>query len=347
VQVLALRRRARRDTQDAAEADPRRILLLTFSNRAAGEMAERIAEKRPQQAAALCIGTFHSFGLDILRRFNDRCGLPTDPRLMDRTEAVELLEIEFPRLGLKHYRNLYDPSQTVADILTAVSRAKDEVVGPQAYLALAQTMRAAATDPAATEAAEKVEEVVRVYARYEELKATSGCVDFGDLVMQPVLLLERDEAVRTRLQSDYDHVLVDEYQDVNRSSVRLLAPLGGLELNVAAGQRNAHIEAWGRGRWTRARPPLCGRSAQRRPSTRSTTSKSSSGRKQTFAVKARAAAHSLRSPSGAELTRALMSVSVGPVTHAERPCCGLASGAPTGPHNSKVQAGGGSDHGTA
>jgi hypothetical protein len=72
----------------------------------------------------------------------------TDPRLMDRTEAVELLEIEFPRLGLKHYRNLYDPSQTVADILTAVSRAKDEVVGPQAYLALAQAMRAAATDPA-------------------------------------------------------------------------------------------------------------------------------------------------------------------------------------------------------
>jgi superfamily I DNA/RNA helicase len=205
--------------------DPRRILLLTFSNKAAGEMAERIAQKRPQQAAALCIGTFHSFGLDILRRFNDRCGLPTDPRLMDRTEAVELLEIEFPRLGLKHYRNLYDPSQTVADILTAVSRAKDEVVGPQAYLALAQTMRAAATDPAAIEAAEKVEEVARVYARYEELKATSGCVDFGDLVMQPVLLLERDEAVRTQLQSDYDHILVDEYQDVNRSSVRLLTAL--------------------------------------------------------------------------------------------------------------------------
>lgn len=175
--------------------DPRRILLLTFSNKAAGEMAERIAQKRPQEAAALCIGTFHSFGLDILRRFNDRCELPTDPRLMDRTEAVELLEIEFPRLGLRHYRNLYDPSQTAADILTAVSRAKDEVVGPQAYLALAQAMRAAAADAAAIEIAEKAEEVARVYTRYEELKAASGYVDFGDLVMQPVLLLERDEAV--------------------------------------------------------------------------------------------------------------------------------------------------------
>jgi len=205
--------------------DPRRILLLTFSNKAAGEMAERIAQKRPQQAAALCIGTFHSFGLDILRRFNDRCGLPADPRLMDRTEAVEVLENEFPRLGLTHYRNLYDPSQTVADILAAVSRAKDEVVDPQAYLALAHSMRAAASEPAAIEAAEKAEEVARVYSRYEELKATSGCVDFGDLVMQPVLLLERDEVVRSQLQNDYDHILVDEYQDVNRSSVRLLTAL--------------------------------------------------------------------------------------------------------------------------
>lgn len=205
--------------------DPRRILLLTFSNRAAGEMTERIARKRPKEAAALCIGTFHSFGLDILRRFNDRCGLPADPRLMDRTEAVELLENEFPRLGLLHYRNLYDPSQVAADILSAVSRAKDEVVDVEGYQALADAMLAEAADANAVEAAEKAAEVAKVYARYEELKATSGRVDFGDLVMQPVLLLERDEAVRTQLQSDYDHVLVDEYQDVNRSSVRLLAAL--------------------------------------------------------------------------------------------------------------------------
>lgn len=205
--------------------DPRRILLLTFSNKAAGEMAERIALKRPREAAALCIGTFHSFGLDILRRFSDRCSLPQNPRLMDRTEAVELLENEFPRLSLIHYRNLYDPSQTAADILIAVSRAKDEVVSPQAYLALAQAMLAAASEPAAFEGAEKAIEVARVYACYEELKSASGCVDFGDLVMQPVLLLERDEAVRSQLQNDYDHVLVDEYQDVNRSSVRLLTAL--------------------------------------------------------------------------------------------------------------------------
>jgi superfamily I DNA/RNA helicase/Zn-dependent peptidase ImmA (M78 family) len=205
--------------------DPRRILLLTFSNKAAGEMIERIALKRPKEAAALCVGTFHSFGLDILRRFNDRFALSADLRLMDRTEAVELLENEFPRLSLSHYRNLYDPSQTAAEILTAVSRAKDEVVDAAGYQALATAMRAAATEPSALEAAEKAGEVAKVYARYEELKTVSQCVDFGDLVMRPVLLLESDEVVRAQLQSDYDHILVDEYQDVNRSSVRLLAAL--------------------------------------------------------------------------------------------------------------------------
>jgi hypothetical protein len=104
-----------------------------------------------KQAAALCIGTFHSFGLDILRRFNDRCGLPTNPRLMDRTEAVELLENEFPRLGLKHYRNLYDPSQTAGRHPDWRSpEPKTRLCGPQAYLALAQTMRAIASDAGCT-----------------------------------------------------------------------------------------------------------------------------------------------------------------------------------------------------
>ena len=115
--------------------DPRRILLLTFSNKAAGEMAERIARKRPEAAAAMWIGTFHAFGLDVIRRFHAELGLPKDPRMMDRTEAVELLEEEFPRLKLSHYRNLYDPTQIIADMLAAVSRAKDEVVDAETYAA--------------------------------------------------------------------------------------------------------------------------------------------------------------------------------------------------------------------
>jgi len=205
--------------------DPRRILLLTFSNRASAEMAERIARKRPLEAAALWIGTFHLFGLDLLRRFHDLADLPADPRLMDRTEAVELLEYEFPRLGLKHYRDLYDPSQNISDILSAISRAKDEVVDVRRYRELAQQMLDDAESPDTIGAAERALEIAKVYEAYEILKRQAGCVDFGDLVMRPVQLLESNEAMRQQLQQTYDHVLVDEYQDVNRSSIRLLTTL--------------------------------------------------------------------------------------------------------------------------
>ncbi|TKD47292.1 MAG: ImmA/IrrE family metallo-endopeptidase [Mesorhizobium sp.] len=205
--------------------DPRRILLLTFSNKAAGEMAERIARKRPEAAAAMWIGTFHAFGLDIIRRFHIELGLPKDPRMMDRTEAVELLEEEFPRLRLIHYRNLYDPTQIIADMLAAVSRAKDEVVDAETYATLADAMLAKAEDSNTREVAERAGEVARVYAAYEQLKRNAHCVDFGDLVTLPVQLLETDAAICATLQAQYDHVLVDEYQDVNRSSVRLLRAL--------------------------------------------------------------------------------------------------------------------------
>ena len=207
------------------DVDPRRILLLTFSNKAAGEMAERIARKRPEAAAAMWIGTFHAFGLDIIRRFHAELGLPKDPRMMDRTEAVELLEEEFPRLTLAHYRNLYDPTQIIADMLAAVSRAKDEVADAETYAAFADAMLAKAADSEAREAAECAGEVARVYATYEQLKRNAHCVDFGDLVALPVKLLEAEAAIRATLQAQYDHVLVDEYQDVNRSSVRLLSAL--------------------------------------------------------------------------------------------------------------------------
>lgn len=205
--------------------DPRRILLLTFSNKAAGEMVERIARKQPDAAAAMWIGTFHAFGLDVIRRFHAELGLPKDPRMMDRTEAVELLEEEFPRLRLAHYRNLYDPTQIIADMLAGVSRAKDEVVDAETYAALADAMLAKAADSETREVAERAGEVARVYAAYEQLKRNAHCIDFGDLVALPVKLLEAEAAIRATLQAQYDHVLVDEYQDVNRSSVSLLRAL--------------------------------------------------------------------------------------------------------------------------
>jgi superfamily I DNA/RNA helicase len=205
--------------------NPSSIIVLTFSNKAAGELSERIALHRPEAATGIWIGTFHAFGLDLIRRFHDRLGLPTEPRLIDRTDAIELLENEYPRLDLVHFKNLWDPSQPLGMILNAISRSKDEVVDAAKYRTLAEAMRKSAATTEEVVAAERSLEVATVFAAYERIKLANGCVDFGDLVAMPVRLCEAFSDVRDHLTSVYEHVLVDEFQDVNRSSVRLLKAL--------------------------------------------------------------------------------------------------------------------------
>lgn len=212
----------------AEGADPTSILVLTFSNKAASELNDRLAASNSTAAAAMWIGTFHAFGLDIVRRFHDRLGLPADPRLIDKSEAIELLEDELPRLPLRHYRNLWDPALDLSEMLSAISRAKDEVVDAAQYRALAQAMldNAGHDDDARTRA-EKCLEVALLFETYERLMAAGKMIDFGDLVAQPVRLVETDTEVVAALRARHRHVLVDEYQDVNRASVRLLKAIVG------------------------------------------------------------------------------------------------------------------------
>jgi superfamily I DNA/RNA helicase/Zn-dependent peptidase ImmA (M78 family) len=207
--------------------DPRNILILTFSNKAAGELADRIALESKEASVAAWMGTFHGFGLDLIKRHFDRLGFSREPILMDRPQAIELLEIEASRLGLRHYRDIWDPTENLRAILNAISRAQDEVKGPDDYANCAESMRVRDE-----EGYEKAMEVARVYARYQEIKRERQAVDFGDLVTLPIKLLRENEDVRLALQATYQHVLVDEYQDVNRSSVQLLELLLSHERNL-------------------------------------------------------------------------------------------------------------------
>jgi len=211
----------------AEGVDPAAILVLTFSNRASSELAERISAVAKASAPQIWIGTFHAFGLDLLRRYHDRLNLPANPVLFDRSDAIEVLEEILPTLPLVHYRNLWDPTLILRDVVTAISRAKDELVDPVRYRELGETMFAHAVDAEARETAEKCIEVADIYQVYEDALREHGAVDFGDLVMRPALLLESDASVRTTIQLRHRHVLVDEYQDVNRASARLLRAIAG------------------------------------------------------------------------------------------------------------------------
>lgn len=206
---------------------PSSILALTFSNKAAEEMRSRIARVAPDAASRIWVGTFHAFGLETLRKFGTRLGLPPKPAVVDPVDGLFVLERSLPELGLLHYQNLYEPTTHLADILSAVSRAKDELVGPDEYTALAEQMLAGATTEPETQAAEKALEVARVYAFYQEYLEAEGMLDFGDLIVRSVQLLRQHPEVRQRFRSTYEHILVDEYQDVNRASGLLLKELAG------------------------------------------------------------------------------------------------------------------------
>lgn len=207
--------------------DPASILVLTFSNRAAGELAERFAVSAPAAAPRIWIGTFHAFGLDLVRRHHDLLELSPNPTLFDRSDAIEVLEEILPTLPLVHYRNLWDPAMVLRDVVSAISRAKDELTDPVRYRALATSMLAAASDDEMRKAGEKCLEIALIYELYESAMKERGAVDFGDLIMRPALLLESDPELRLAVQFRHRHVLVDEYQDVNRASARLLKVIAG------------------------------------------------------------------------------------------------------------------------
>lgn len=199
-------------------ASPSEILALTFSNRAAEEMRSRVAENNQDAAPRIWIGTFHAFGLELLRKYGKRLGLPPRINVLDPSDSISLLERLLPKLELDHYQNLYDPALYLRDIMKAISRAKDELVGPEKYAALAESMCNQATSSEEIEKAERAVEVARVYTAYQAALDREHLLDFGDLIFKAVSLLRTHTDVRTILRGTYRHVLVDEYQDVNRAS---------------------------------------------------------------------------------------------------------------------------------
>jgi superfamily I DNA/RNA helicase/Zn-dependent peptidase ImmA (M78 family)/CRISPR/Cas system-associated exonuclease Cas4 (RecB family) len=206
---------------------PENILALTFSNHAAEEMTDRLLAAVGETAHRAWIGTFHAFGFELLRKEGHRIGLPAYPELLETADAMLLLERNLDLLDLHEYEYLSSPTLPFPDILSAISRAKDELKTPEDYERAARQMAdAAQTDAERTEAAKAVE-VARVYGVYQNLLRAHGLVDYGDLIARSVELLEAFPDVRERWQRQYPHILADEYQDVNRATARLLQLLAG------------------------------------------------------------------------------------------------------------------------
>lgn len=209
------------------KVDPASILVLTFSNKAAEEMRERVMKELPTEAPHIWMGTFHSFGLELMRKFGSYLGLNPTPNVIDPVAALFLLEQHLASMKLDHYLNLYEPTLTLRDILGAISRAKDELVDASQYSLFAQQMRDSAVSFEEIIAGDKAVEVAHVYDFYENRLTSEQKLDFGDLIFKSVLLLQQNAGVRDNVRHEYQHILVDEYQDVNRACALLLKELAG------------------------------------------------------------------------------------------------------------------------
>jgi DNA helicase-2/ATP-dependent DNA helicase PcrA len=203
------------------------ILALTFSNRAALELVERVQRVAGPKAVSIWTGTFHAFGLDTIRRHHALFGVSENPLVVGPSEGVAMLEEALPALDVVHYLNLLEPALALRDILRAIARAKDELCTPDEYAQLAEAMRKAAVTDDDHLAAAKAREVALVYDHYQRQLTAEHAVDYGDLIMLPTLLMRQDLDFRDAMRSRFTHVHIDEYQDVNRASAMLVKEIVG------------------------------------------------------------------------------------------------------------------------
>jgi DNA helicase-2/ATP-dependent DNA helicase PcrA len=213
-------------------ARPSEVLALTFTDKAAVEMEERVDTLVPYGYADVQISTFHAFGDRLIRENALELGLTPEFRVLTRAEQVIFLRDHLFEFPLRHYRPLGDPTRHLQAIISHISRLKDEDVSPEEYLAHAEALLTRAGDSEGRLEAEEHLELARTYAQYETLMARLGQVDFGDQIVEALRLFRTRPHVLRRYQERFKHVLVDEFQDTNYAQNRLVQLLAAKHRNL-------------------------------------------------------------------------------------------------------------------
>jgi len=205
--------------------NPHRIMAVTFTNKAAREMEERLSELAPGSAKNLTLGTFHAICAGILRRDGQAAGIVPGFVIYDDDDQLDLIKRALQELNL-------DPKQFVPRaLLSVISTAKSHMLTPQ---------------DCGRKTRSYFEEVTgRVYERYQQYLAASQALDFDDLLMRTVLLFREHPEILQKYQDRYIHVMVDEFQDTNLTQYELVKLISDKYKNICVvGDPDQSIYSW-------------------------------------------------------------------------------------------------------
>lgn len=225
--------------------DPKNILALTFTEKAALEMEERIDVALPYGYSQLWIETFHAFCDRILRNEAIHIGLDPNYKLLTEAESVFFLKKHLFKLNLNYFRPLGNPSKFIQALLQHMSRLKDEDVSPEEYLTWTKKQDTTIQSDEKKEELEKYKELAHAYEMYEKIKAEEGVMDFSDLISNTLKLFRTRKHILQQYQKQFSYILIDEFQDTNYAQNQLAILLAGTTKNITVvGDDDQAIYRW-------------------------------------------------------------------------------------------------------
>jgi DNA helicase-2/ATP-dependent DNA helicase PcrA len=222
--------------QGLAKSDE--ILALTFTEKAAGEMEERVDRLLPMGYLDLWISTFHSFAERILKDHGLDIGLPAGFKLLNEFEQWALVRKNLDKFNLDYYRPLGNPTKFINALIKHFSRLKDEDVNPAQYLDYAEGLRENLDNMlSGKEIAEqeimRINEVANAYHFYQQLLLENNGLDFGDLINYCLKLFRERPAILEKYRKQFKYILLDEFQDTNWAQYELVKMLAAPKNNLA------------------------------------------------------------------------------------------------------------------